>query len=213
MRIVKETERYLKTPYSIFNMPDLKQREKTLLAYIYGFGENGCWQSNRTLARVFFCNPRTIQRSLRSLGKYLSVKCPKGHYRTMWAKDHPDVKAGMQKWMKDQAERQDNSRQKQSIVVRQFCRTTHDKTVVLPHDKTVALLRTLGLSKKLAPPTPLPAYGQASAVLHDRKSQARSTIRETLDGFGQRRRPWDKMPAKEFANRRNKQLDALLVSA
>jgi len=36
----KPKERYLKIPYAILNLGGLGLREKVLLAYIYGFGEN-----------------------------------------------------------------------------------------------------------------------------------------------------------------------------
>lgn len=65
----KPKEQYLKIPYHILNIRALGLAEKVLLAHIYGFGKNGCWQSNETLADVFMTNPRTVRRWQSFMGK------------------------------------------------------------------------------------------------------------------------------------------------
>ena len=87
------SERYLKISYSILNLRDISLCQKILLAHIYSFGWKGCYQSNKTLAEIFMVSPDTISRWIASVRKYLYIKNPKGYYRTMWAKVHPDVQA------------------------------------------------------------------------------------------------------------------------
>jgi hypothetical protein len=59
-------ELYLKVPYHILNIPGLGLCEKVLLAHIYSFGEEGCWQSNADVSFKFqalslkLVGPRTI---------------------------------------------------------------------------------------------------------------------------------------------------------
>ena len=91
-----KTELYLKIPYHILNIPTLRPTEKVLLAHIYSFGAKGCWQSNKTLATMFMITPRTITKYIANLQKkdLVQINCPKGYYRTIHAKSHPDVKAG-----------------------------------------------------------------------------------------------------------------------
>lgn len=86
-------ERYLKIPYFILNLRGIGLCQKILLAHIYSFGQKGCYQSNKILAEIFMVSPNTISRWIAHVRKYLYVKNPKGYYRTMWAKAHPDVQA------------------------------------------------------------------------------------------------------------------------
>ncbi len=87
-------EQYLKIPYHILNIETLDLRDKVLLAHIYSFGQKGCWQSNATLAKIFMTSPRTIKRWLAKiiLACLVRIESPKGYYRTIWAKSHPDVR-------------------------------------------------------------------------------------------------------------------------
>ncbi len=40
----------------------------------------------------------TISRWLKDISEYLYIKNPKGYYRTMWARSHPDVRLSVQQW-------------------------------------------------------------------------------------------------------------------
>ncbi len=87
----KAKERYLAIPYHILNIRGIALTQEVLLSHIYSFGARGCWQSNETLAEIFMVSGDTISRWLGSLTGYLNIKNPKGYYRTMWAKSHPDI--------------------------------------------------------------------------------------------------------------------------
>jgi len=82
---------YLKIPYEILNLTGIGLCEKVLLAHIYSFGAKGCWQSNKTLAEIFMTSERSIRRWLVAIKAFLLVKNPKGYYRTVWARSHPEV--------------------------------------------------------------------------------------------------------------------------
>jgi hypothetical protein len=49
------------------------------------------WQSNKTLAGIFMTTDRSIKRNVSKSKKYLHIKHPKGYYKTIWVKFHPDV--------------------------------------------------------------------------------------------------------------------------
>lgn len=87
----KPAERYLAIPYHILNLGGIALAEKVLLSHIYSFGARGCWQSNKTLAEIFMVSGKAISRWVADICRYLYIKNPKGYYRTMWAKSHPDV--------------------------------------------------------------------------------------------------------------------------
>ena len=100
----KPKELYLKIPYHILNIPGLGLCEKVLLAHIYSFGEKGCWQSNATLAEIFMVCPRTISLWVAKLARsnLIQTKSPKGYYRTIWAKSHPNVSEASVLWYRKQ---------------------------------------------------------------------------------------------------------------
>ena len=82
-------ERYLKLPYSILNLRGIRLMDKVLLAHFHSFGEKGCWQSNATLGEMFMVSPYAVTRSIGNLKHQglITIKSPKGCYRTIWAVD------------------------------------------------------------------------------------------------------------------------------
>ena len=90
-----QKELYLKIPYHILNLRGVGLSEKVLLAHIYSFGVKGCWQSNATLAEIFMTSTRTISLWLGHIvqAELVQIKSPKGYYRTIWAKSHPEVRS------------------------------------------------------------------------------------------------------------------------
>jgi len=93
-----QKEHYLKIPNHILNLRQIGLCEKVLLAHIYSFGEKGCWQSNATLAEIFFVSSRTVTRWLRNIirANIVQIKSSKGYFRTIWARSHPDVQKAAQ---------------------------------------------------------------------------------------------------------------------
>lgn len=100
----KVQENYLKMPNHILNIEGLGKGEMMMLAYIFSFGRKGCWQSNETLGKMFFRSPRTISLWVANLkkGHHILWLHPKGYYRTLWAKSHPDVKGANKLLYRDQ---------------------------------------------------------------------------------------------------------------
>jgi hypothetical protein len=208
-------ENYLKVPYHILNLPDIGLCEKILLAWVYSFGEKGCWQSNKTLAEHLMVSADTISRWISKIKKYLHVQSPKGYSRTMWAKSHPDVQAATKLWHRgkeipkpnacDYRKNAEDPRQKcgsdyrkSAIRLPQECRTTNNQTIKETIKDTTAT------------PTPLPAGGQASALLEDRKATVISTVEQLKHSLGRGGQRSERLPEAEFQQRRQQLKKALL---
>jgi hypothetical protein len=205
-------EKYLKIPYHILNIENLDLREKVLLAHIYSFGQKGCWQSNATLAKIFMTSPRTIKRWLAKIIKAgkVQIKSAKGYYRTIWAKSHPDVREAAVLYYRGQ---------KVENLQGQNCPAPQDKNDPVsgtnsvlspgqncPTTNNTTIKDTTG--KTIAPPSPLPAGGQAPAALVERSEAANRKIEQFGKRFGKTGRS-KKMSAEDEQKRRlylNKQL-------
>jgi len=216
----KPKENYLKVPNHILNLRGIGGDAKLLLAHIYSFGEKGCWQSNETLAKIFMTTASTVSRWVTKISKYLYIKCPKGYYRTMWSKSHPEVQAAVRLHYRgreipkpaescplDLSKNAESVTQKcvsdlskSAIRLTQKCATTNNNTI-----KETIIDTT-------APPAPLPAGGQAPAVLADRKAEVMTDVEQLKEKFGagRRRRTPELAPA-ELEQRRQAQLKALLA--
>jgi len=138
-------EPYLKIPAYILNLSQISLREKVLLAHIYSFSAKGCWQSNETLGQIFMVCPRTIERWLAAIRKFIIVRNGKGYYRTIWAKSHPDFKYDKNVGVVRQNCRCDSD--KIVVRLRQNCRTTNNNTITENKKRTIAS------------PSPLPPQG------------------------------------------------------
>lgn len=206
------SERYLKIPYFILNLRGIGLCQKILLAHIYSFGQKGCYQSNKTLAEIFMVSPNTISRWIAHVCMYLYVKNPKGYYRTMWAKAHPDVQAAAESRHKSGGnctshlgkseehvvQKSGSDFAKSETGLRQRCVTTNNNTNIETNKETTT------------PLPPLPAGGQAAAVLTDRKRQSIAEIERFKSSFGRQvPRP---LTQEEFEQRRQRMRKALLAT-
>jgi len=212
-------ELYLKIPYHILNIPGLGLCEKVLLAHIYSFGVKGCWQSNATLARIFMVCPRTISLWVAKLARsnLIQTKSPKGYYRTIWAKSHPKVSEASVLWYRKQ---QISNPDKETTVHRAKSRAQDSNNLrgqcAKSGDRLSKILRTTNnttkkdtMSETTAPPSPMPAGGQAPAVLAERKSEAVQSIEKFKKQFGIGKRRHQPLSEKEFQSRRQTQINAL----
>ena len=223
------TENYLKMPNHILNIEGLGKGEKMLLAHIYSFGTKGCWQSNETLGKMFFRKTRTISLWVSNLkkGGHILWLHPKGYYRTLWAKSHPEVIQAETLSYRDKevskadivsgqaklnplrnnlpsecAENCEVSAQKNVIPLRKKLLHTNNTTIKDTTEKTTAT------------PTPLPAGGQASALLDDRKNGYVASIEQFENSFGVPRRRVPELTPAEIEQRRQKlQRDLQTVKA
>jgi len=199
-----------------------------LNAHIYSFGRNGCWEGNDTLGKIFFVTGRTISTwiaNLKKAGCILWVH-PKGRYRTIWAKSHPDVKTAttllyMGEEISKEAVVTGHAAQ---ILLRKNLRGGIEETF-LPTTKDDCnqvgrnLLHTNNTTYKdinketTATPSPLPAGGQAPALLEDRKNEYVSQVEQLEKSFGSgARRRSPELTAAEREQRRQAQKRALLAT-
>ena len=207
-----ERDKYLAIPHSILNLQGIGLCQKILLAHIYSFGQKGCYQSNKTLAEIFMVSPNTISRWIAHVRMYLYVKNPKGYYRTMWAKAHPDVQAAAESRHKSGGnctshlgkseehvvQKSGSDFAKSETGLRQRCVTTNNNTNIETNKETTT------------PLPPLPAGGQAAAVLTERKEQIQAGVEKFKKRFGRQvPRP---LTQEEFEQRRQRMRKALLAS-
>ncbi len=205
-------EKYLAIPYSILNLRDIGLCQKALLAYIYSFGHRGCWQSNKTLAGIFMVSTRVISRWICAVRKYIYIKNPKGYYRTLFARSHPDVQLMSLNRHKSGANCPASGLAKNGEPVSRNCLTDRAKNgSQLSRDCLTTNVNTNKETMKepKEPPPPLPAGGQASAVLAERKRQRLAEIGKFKKTFG--RPGWMPMTKNEFDKRRQESIRALLA--
>jgi len=149
-----------------------------------------------------------IRRRLSGIRKFLYVKSPKGFYRTFWAKAHPDVINASKLWYRNQQiSKEDISRPvdsaKNGFGLGQNCPTTNNTTIKETINNTTAT------------PVPLPAGGQAPALLTDReaqqKAEAQSQIKQLKRWFGKPKTEYKPLPPEEFEQSRQRKLKQLLA--
>jgi len=214
-------------PYHILNMDKLGLGEKLLYAHIYSYGRKGCWQANETIGQMFRVCERTVTTWVANLKKAGCILWahPKGRYRTIWARTHPDVKAARKLLYMGQEISKDAviTGQAGRILpgrnlpgpVEENCRVTRQFDCNQPGRN---LLHTNNTTKKdttkktKAAPAPLPAGGQAPALLAERKKQVLSSIERFKNKFGSSRRA-ERTDAAQFERRRDEILRALRAGA
>ena len=182
-------ERYLKVPFHILNHPGLNDGERWLLAWLYSFGGRGCWQSNEQLSEVLYANPRSITRRIAKLDRLnlLHMRAPKSAYRCIWVKSHPEVEAAAAAWGKVQHGQKCPSNIDKNVQVdRQKCPGNIDKKCSQHGQKCPPTIRDYKstIKETTAPPSPLPARGQAQAVLEHRQEQQQASTKKFMTEFG-----------------------------
>jgi len=195
-------EQYLKIPYHIFNIETLDLREKVLLAHIYSYGIKGCWEGNKRLGKLLRVSERSISRWMARIKKagYVFWVHPKGRYRTVWAKFHPDVRTAQYLlYIKEKISKEAVIKgHAAEILQRQDCQGAIVKSGVPTSPECVFQVRQNCLhtnnttikdttGKTIAPPSPLPAGGQAPAALEERSEAANRNIERFGKRFGKAR--------------------------
>jgi hypothetical protein len=160
---------------------------------------------------------RTITRWVEKLDNHIHIKSPKGYYRTMWAKCHPDVKSAVrlhyrgkqipktgsgavgQKCPSGVDKPVQVSRTDEGFRLGQGCPTTNKET----NKETIRKTKAVGL--------PLPAGGQSSQLLEDRNAQVLSDVEHLKKRFGRSGRA-AKLSPDEFEKKRQRQIRALRAS-
>ncbi len=196
----------------------LGDSEKMLLADIYSFGDKGFYKSNETIAKEYMASERTVSRWVARIitGGFVYVKNPKGYYRTLWAKLHPNVQEAAKLWYRNKEIPKTDCK-----PVRQNCLTKLDKNSEATATNGVSRLsqkcpstykktNTETNKRTNAVDLPLPAGGQASQLLEDRKAGVVVQIEQLKRNFGSdRRRRTALLTPAEYEQRRQEQLKAL----
>jgi len=188
-------------------MPMLTGDEKMFYAYVYSFGERGCWQTDEQIGKALGRSERTIQRYQANCNKagLLKVIGKKSKYRRIWAKDHPKYKAMRKKKANLLRQKRQSRATDTSELLRQNCPTTNK-------DTNKATIKERGGS-------PSPAE-QAHAPLKDkqleayrRKEETIASIEQLTRNFGRGpRRKTPELTAAERERRRQEQKRALLAT-
>ncbi|MCP4614104.1 MAG: helix-turn-helix domain-containing protein [Planctomycetes bacterium] len=196
----------------------LGDSEKMLLAEIYSFGDKGFYKSNETIAKEYMASERTVSRWVTRIitGEFVYVKNPKGYYRTLWAKLHPSVQEAAKLWYRNKEIPKTDCK-----PVRQNCLTKLDKISEVTATNSVSRLsqKCPSTYKKTNTETnkrinagdlPLPAGGQTSQLLEDRKAGVVVQVEKLKKSFGSDRgRRTPELTAAEHEQRRQAQLKAL----
>ena len=195
-------EPYLAIPAHILNLTGIGIPEKVLLAHIYSFGAKGCYQSNKTLAEILMVSERTIIRYLQPIRRFLHVTSAKGYYRTLWARSHPDVALMLRAAHRDTTDahvHQDrpSDSAKSGSPLGRSCPPTNNKT------------NTETISQTTATPSPLPARGQAPALLDHRRAEAIAAIEKFKARLGRPRSQPAPLTPEQFEQRRQRILASL----
>ena len=160
---------------------------------------------------------RTIKRWLANIirANLVQIKSPKGYYRTIWARSHPDVKEAAKLYYRGKQVSKTDCQAGQKrptgwdkngpvsgpkgvLRLGQICPTTNNTTIRETIEETTAT------------PSPCLPSGQAPALLADRRNADIARIEKFKRSFGTskvRRKP---LSPEEFENNRQKQIKALL---
>lgn len=193
-------------PQRILKMSFLSGDDKLFYAYVYSFGERGCWQTDEQIGKAFGRSERTIQRYQANCKKagLFRVVGNKSKYRRMWAKNHPKYKA----WRKKQAALLRQTRRSRatnlSELPRQTCPTTNKGT-----NKTT--IKQRGGSPSPAEQAHAPLKGkQQQLEAHRTREEAIASIEQLKRSFGRGRRRTPELTPAECEQRRQEQKRALL---
>jgi hypothetical protein len=196
----RQTEPYLKIPVRILNLHDIGLCEKLLLAHIESFGQKGCWQSNKTIAKIFMVCEKSISRWLKKIDKFIYVRNPKGYYRTIWTKSHLDkMSIDLDKNVQGVGQNRSSDLDKSGIRLGTKFPTTNNNTITENYKRTTA---------SPSPPSPK----GAPATLQYRRQQSIEQIEKFKSRFGTTHRT-QPLSLQEFERRRAAMLAALRMDS
>jgi len=223
----KPKELFYIIPMHIFNIAGLSGDEKLLLAHIYSFGQKGCWQSNETLGKIFFTSARSISTWVSNLKKNKLVYFvhPKGRYRTLWSKTHPDVSTAEELlYMGEKIGKKEviNGNAAHILLRRNLPDPQEENCVPTKKNPVVEVGRNLlhtnnttnkdTIKETTEQPPPLPAGGQAPAALKERTLAQKETIDNYKRIFGIcKKEGYNPMSEAEFQDKVRLQRKALLA--
>ncbi|MCP4256635.1 MAG: hypothetical protein GY774_03800 [Planctomycetes bacterium] len=194
-------------PHRILKMPILTSDEKIYYAYIYSFGERGCWARDEYIGKALGRCVRTVQRYQANCKKagLFKVIGERSTNRRIWAKDHPKLKEAQKLRAQQLRQTCQSEVTNLSELLRQTCPTTNKYT-----NKS---------TNKHSSSSPLLADGQAHTLFKDKQQklkefQEREDTMKRVEQFkrnfgpgSRRRRP--ELTEAGFERSRQAQLKAL----
>ena len=224
---INQDERHFKIYYYMLNIEGISLAEKFLLAHIHSYGLNGCWEGNEKLGELLCVGERSISRWVTNLKKHGLVYWvhPKGRYRTIWSKLHPEVKASNTLYyIGEQISKEAViNGHAAEILLGQNCQESIDKSVVPAATKQCVQVRQDCLHinnttnkdtirATIERPMPLPAGGQAPAALEQRKEARLDAIDNFKKSFGfAQKKKYTPLSDGEFQIEKEKKKQALLA--
>ncbi|MHC4426744.1 MAG: hypothetical protein ACYSYV_11710 [Planctomycetota bacterium] len=194
-------------PKRILNMSFLSGDEKLFYAYVYSFGERGCWQTDEQIGKALGRGDRSVQRYQANCKRagLLKVIGKKSKYRKIWAKDHPKFIA----WRKKQAALLRQNRQSRPTDTSELLRQNRPTT---NKDTNKRTNKQRGGSPSPAEQAHAPLKGkQQQLEAYRTKEETNASIEQLKRSFGRgTRRRTPELTAAERQQRAQQQRRALL---
>jgi hypothetical protein len=212
------TEKNEKLPFSraydsLLEKKDLTPAEKLVLVVVCRYWPNPYWDSNLTIAQNVNFSERYVEKIINQLAKKECIKRGYAHIdidgkphtvRVIVPLCFPDKCRLKIDWVKPEQVDGQQTEQQDGL--------TPNSSSFLPELQDDLLDNKERLNNK-ATPAPLPAGGQASALLDDRKKEQQRTIERSTGGIG---RPVNKVVGRltpaQFEESRREKLAALRSS-
>jgi hypothetical protein len=220
----KSREKGLWITWKILNMNCLSAEDKIYYAYIYSFGERGCWQTDEQVGKALGRCVRTIQRyqfNCRKAG-LLKVIGQGSPARKIWAKDHPKYIAWRKKRAIEIRQERKSTTTNLSGLPRQNCQgSTTELSESLRQNCPTTNKETNKITNKESGGSPSPAW-QAHAPHKDKQEQLEAyrmkeenivSIEQIKKSFGYGAPPPKLEPAEWERQRQKIRTDLLAVEA
>jgi len=137
----------------------------------------------------------------------VQIKCPKGYYRTIYAKSHPLVKTAAQLYYR--GKKIENSANPQGKNLQNQCAKDRHRLGINSLTINNNTIKENNI-KTTATPSPPPCKG-APALLVERDKQADAAIKHFIQNFGREKKKRKPLSPGEFEQRRAAQIKALFA--
>lgn len=196
-------------PQKILKMSFLSGDDKIYYAYVYSFGERGCWATDQQIGKALGRSDRSIQRYQANCNKagLLKVIGKKSKYRRIWAKDNPKYIAMRKIRAKELRQNRQSRATDPSELLRQNRPTTNTYT-------NTTTIKERGGSPSPAEQAHAPLNGkQQQLEAYRTKEETIVSIEQLTRNFGRGvRRRTPELTAAECDRRRQEQRRALLAT-
>lgn len=203
---------FMKAYNFLLNKPSLTSAEKLVMVVVCRFWPNPYWDSNGEVARSLALSERYIEKVVKSLADKGVIKRGYAHItkngrphtvRVIVPRCFPKTPGHKVKWVK--TEHMDGQ---QTEHIDGDC---PNNSSFLPEQLDDLLDKNRQINRKTAP-TPLPAGGQAPALLEDRKKDAQAEVEQFKNSFGSSKRRKSKPSAAEIEQIKQKMIGDLRLA-